>query len=300
MKIIDRIIKGVIEMMEHDNNDVERYKAWSKKEEVLKKGMKDVDGADDIHILQELLNRFLDEELNIPLSVDGAFGKLTNNAVVFYQNFRFLEPSNVGKITRKDMYQAFLTKWSDNLPYMLDDKVMVYGTTMSPVGDIPHSYGEVSEFGGKTDCDDLMYGQAYLVKSDNRSPKVFCDANMDLVDAGILRRECLKLTEYPLVKCKNGKTYRASGSWCLDTEKGFYGAVFTKYSFGLLGMDNPRIAIKNLKNGKIAVILRTDKGPQSSCGVVDLSPAVMKGIDLKQDDKVVLGWADKNAKLGIY
>lgn len=277
----------------------QRYKEWSEREPILRFKMEDAEGEDDIHILQELLNRFLDDELSNPLTVDGKLWKLSSQARGIYQEFRMLEPGAVGPITRKDMYKAYCESWTDNDPYMLDGKVKVYGTTLSPMGDIPFSYGQISYFGGSKDCDDLNYGSAYILGSDGKSPKKYCERNRELVDIGVLRKECLDIEEYPKVQCKT-KVLQASGSWCLDTENGFYCAIYTRSAFGMFGMDNPKVVIKNWKTGKLVVCLRVDHGPRPDCGAIDVSPAAMKALGIDHDGMVTIGWCDHDAELGVY
>ena len=304
-KKYDFISKGVIELTEHtevppvDEDEKTKIKEWSEREPILRQGMHDAEGEDDIHILQELLNRFLDDDLSNPLGVDGKFGKLSGQAVYTYQEFRMLEPGAVGPLTRGDMYKAYCELWTDNDPYMLDGRVKVYGTTLSPMGDIPFSYGQVSFYGGPTDCNDVMYGQAYLLESDNPSPKVFCEKNMELVKLKILREECLEMDSYPKVQC-GSREVQAKGSYCLDEDNGLYCAIYTRSAFGLYGANNPKIVIKNHANGKIAILLRVDKGPRPDCGAIDISEGIMRKLGLKHDGMVSVGYADHDAELGIY
>ena len=305
-KTYDFVSRGTIELTEHvepppvDPEEKQKIKEWSEVDLILGIGMIDAAGEDNIHILQELLNDFLDDDLVQALNVDGNYGGLTDNAARLYQAFRLLEPGRVGELTKGDMYKAFCTKWTDHDPYMLDDKVKVHGSALDPMGYIPNTYGEVYQFGGPDDCDDLYNGQAYLLKSDgDNSPKDFCEYNRDLVDLKILRVECLEMDEYPIVTC-GSTSKRAQGSWCLNSKEGLYCAIDTASAFGLYGSSNPKIVIKNWRNGKIAVLLRTDKGPRPDLGAIDMAAGTMELMELQQDDPVTIGFADFDAELGIY
>jgi hypothetical protein len=265
-------------------------KEWAARPEVLELESQ----GEDVEFLQNLLNRFMEKSIR-PLNPDGDYGKLTKNAVIMYQQDRLLNPDGeVGGMTKKDMLSAFGTNWSQEKPFELSTStgpIKVWGSNIDICGQIPYSFGEISTFGGPKDTGDLMYGQAYVTGSDLKSPKAFCEKNRELVEMGILRKECLAIDSYPIVKI-GGKDYRASGSWCLDPWAGWYCAIYTKKSFGLYGAKNPRVVVINPKTGQVGVFLRTDQGPNPLCGAIDLPNHVEKTMGLSQDDDAIIGWAD--------
>lgn len=285
--------------MGHKIEDLCKVKEWSKRDEILRIGS---DGKDVVS-LQKLCNLFMDDDLTRKLDEDGKFGKLTEDAVIVFQKYRMLIPDGIaGSNTKIDMYRAFKNKWNDHEKYKIKTekgKIEMYGYWAPKVGFFPHqTYGEVSFFGGPTDCDDLMYGQAYLSDYNTDSPRTFAEKNQDVVDIGIIRSECLEIDEYPMVEC-GSKSYKAGPSWCLDNENGYYCAVPTDASFGLYGIKNPRIVMIT-KDGHVFVLLRSDKGPRRDLGCIDVSNVVERDANVKHDDMVIVGWGDFDLEPGYY
>lgn len=228
-------------------------------------------------------------------SLDGDFGPLTESAVQAFQQLRCIDKDGiVGPQTRAQLKVAFEAGWLRGVPYLhpfVDAEVI--GPSHPQLGTIPATKGKLSVFGGPNDPYDYFRGQACVSGAD--SPAELIQRHPALVELGILRPEVAKLTEYPVI---NGK--RASTSWALDNETGYYCAMRwkTKGGFHYRNELNPRLLFWSPKNRRAVVCLRTDWGPGIDERVADLSNSAMDDLGLSTNDSCYMTWAADTAELG--